>query len=132
MAVYRVYVEKKSPFDVEAQGVLSELRSLLGIEGLDRAEAPQPLRRGGHGRGAHCAAACPSCSPSRRSTIVHTQLPEADEVFAVEYLPGQFDQRADSCAECVQLRLPGRAPRRAHGEGLPALRLRHAGGARDR
>ena len=34
MAVYRVYVEKKSPFDVEAQGVLSELRSLLGIEGL--------------------------------------------------------------------------------------------------
>ena len=32
MAVYRVYVEKKSPFDVEAQGVLSELRSLLGIE----------------------------------------------------------------------------------------------------
>ena len=34
MAVYRVYVEKKSPFDVEAQGVLSELCSLLGIEGL--------------------------------------------------------------------------------------------------
>ena len=55
------------------------------------------------------------------------QLPEADEVFAVEYLPGQFDQRADSCAECVQL-LSQAERRRPHGEGLSALRLGHAGG----
>ena len=102
MAVYRVYVEKKSPFDVEAQGVLSELRSLLGIEGLtglrllnryDVEGLDEALMR-------RCL---PVVFSEPQVDIVHTQLPEADEVFAVEYLPGQFDQRADSCAECVQL-----------------------------
>ena len=34
MPVYRVYVEKKPPYDVEAQGLLSELSSLLGVSGL--------------------------------------------------------------------------------------------------
>ncbi len=102
MAVYRVYVEKKSPFDVEAQGVLSELRSLLGIEGLtglrllnryDVEGLDEALMR-------RCL---PVVFSEPQVDIVYTELPEADEVFAVEYLPGQFDQRADSCAECVQL-----------------------------
>ena len=102
MAVYRVYVEKKSPYDVEAQGVLAELRSLLGIEGLS---ALRLLNRYDvEGLDEALMRRClPVVFSEPQVDIVHTQLPEADEVFAVEYLPGQFDQRADSCAECVQL-----------------------------
>ena len=79
MAVYRVYVEKKSPFDVEAQGVLSELRSLLGIEGLtglrllnryDVEGLDEALMR-------RCL---PVVFSEPQVDIVHTQLPEADEV----------------------------------------------------
>ncbi len=42
--------------------------------------------------------------------MTYAELPAEGMSFAVEYLPGQFDQRADSAAECIQLHQPGRAP----------------------
>ena len=108
--VYRIYVEKKPGFDVEAEGLRNELVSLLGIkelsglrllnrydvEGIDEALFTQ------------CVSTVFSEPPVDRT---YSELPAAEGVsFAVEYLPGQFDQRADSAAECIQLISQGERP----------------------
>ena len=49
--VYRIYVEKKPGFDVEANGLKNELTSLLGIKGPDRSASAEPLRCRRHRRG---------------------------------------------------------------------------------
>mgnify|MGYP004456372193 FL=1 len=108
--VYRIYVEKKPGFDVEAEGLRNELVSLLGIkelsglrllnrydvEGIDEALFTQ------------CVSTVFSEPPVDRT---YSELPAAGGVsFAVEYLPGQFDQRADSAAACIQLISQGERP----------------------
>ena len=108
--VYRIYVEKKSGFDVEANGLKNELTSLLGIkdltglrllnrydvEGIDEALFNQ------------CVSTVFSEPPVDNT---YAELPAAEGVsFAVEYLPGQFDQRAASAAECIQLISQGERP----------------------
>lgn len=108
--VYRIYVEKKPGFDGEAQALQNELSSLLGIEqltglrllnrydveGIDQALFDQ------------CVSTVFSEPPVDDT---YTELPAwSDSCFAVEYLPGQFDQRADSAAECIQLISQGERP----------------------
>ena len=102
MPVHRIYVEKRAPYNVEAQGLLSELKTLLGVSALtglrllcryDIEGIDETLMR-------RCL---PVVFSEPQVDAVLDSLPEADAVFAVEYLPGQFDQRADSCAECIQL-----------------------------
>ena len=110
MPVYRVYVEKKPPYDVEAQGLLSELSSLLGVSGLTGLRLLNRYDVEGIDE-ALFGRCLPVVFSEPQVDIFHTALPEADEVFAVEYLPGQFDQRADSCAECVQLVSQAERPR---------------------
>ncbi len=101
--VYRVYVEKKPGFDHEASSLLEELRDFLRIEGLKRVrvinrydvEDIDP---------ALFEAAVPTIFSEPPLDQVLEHLPQdADCVLASEYLPGQFDQRADSAAQCVQL-----------------------------
>ena len=108
--VYRIYVEKKPGFDVEANGLKNELTGLLGIrsltglrllnrydvEGIDEVLFHQ------------CVSTVFSEPPVDNT---YAQLPEHEgTAFAVEYLPGQFDQRADSAAECIQLISQGERP----------------------
>ena len=108
--VYRIYVEKKPGFDGEAQALQNELCSLLGIEqltglrllnrydveGIDQALFDQ------------CVSTVFSEPPVDDT---YTEMPAwSDSCFAVEYLPGQFDQRADSAAECIQLISQGERP----------------------
>ena len=102
MAVIRVYVEKREPYNVEAAETLGELRELLGVSSLT---ALRLLNRYDvEGMDAPLFEKClPVVFSEPQVDEVLYDLPEADAVFAVEYLPGQFDQRADSCAECVQL-----------------------------
>ena len=109
--VYRIYVEKKPGFDGEAQSLRNELVSLLGIkelsglrllnrydvEGIDEALFEQCV---------------PTVFSEPPVDNTYAELPAADGCvsFAVEYLPGQFDQRADSAAECIQLISQGERP----------------------
>ena len=107
--VYRIYVEKKPGFDGEAQGLLHELVDLVGIksltglrllnrydvEGIDNVLFQQ---------------AVPTVFSEPPVDVTYDKLPEAENVFAVEYLPGQFDQRADSASECIQLLSQGERP----------------------
>ena len=107
--VYRIYVEKKPGFDGEAQGLCHELVDLLGIkalkglrlinrydvEGIDNVLFQQAI---------------PTVFSEPPVDTTYTTLPEAQHVFAVEYLPGQFDQRADSASQCIQLLSQGERP----------------------
>ncbi len=109
--VSRVYVEKKPGFDVEAQQLAHELHSILGVEGLESLRLVN--RYDVEGISAELFAQCvPTVFSEPQSDVATFEMPEADgaTVFAVEFLPGQFDQRADSASECIQLISQGERP----------------------
>ncbi|MBQ6394873.1 MAG: phosphoribosylformylglycinamidine synthase, partial [Atopobiaceae bacterium] len=109
--VQRVYVEKKPGFDVEAKALLHELREILGIE---RLESLRLLNRYDvEGISDELFDQCvPTVFSEPQSDDVAYELPSEDgaTTFAVEALPGQFDQRADSASECIQLISQGERP----------------------
>ena len=104
MAVYRIYTEKKPQFAVEAQSVLADLRTALrldvmGVRVLNRYDAD-------HIDAEDFQRAIPTVFSEPAVDYVYEKLPllsNGERVFAVEYLPGQFDQRADSCEQCIQI-----------------------------
>ena len=107
--VYRVYVEKRAPYDEEAQRALAEFTALPGVEGLTGLRLLN--RYDVEGIDEELFKKClPVVFSEPQVDDVLYELPEAGAVFAVEYLPGQFDQRADSCAECIQLISGGDRP----------------------
>ena len=107
--VYRVYVEKKRPFAVEAASVLSAIRSLLQIETVT--DVRMFNRYDIEGISEELFLQCiPTVFSEPQTDLVTFEPPCGGEVFAVEYLPGQFDQRADSASECVQLISQGERP----------------------
>ena len=108
--VYRVFVEKKEGLDNEAKGLLNEARTLLGMERLenvrlfnryDAENITEDLFR--------YAVKTVFSEPQLDTASASIQLPGA-YVFAVEALPGQFDQRADSAAQCIQIISQGERP----------------------
>ncbi|MFR9169324.1 MAG: AIR synthase-related protein, partial [Gordonibacter urolithinfaciens] len=109
--VSRVYVEKKPGFDVEAQQLAHELRDILGIERLEGLRLVN--RYDVEGISDELFAQCvPTVFSEPQSDVATLEMPavEGAAVFAVEYLPGQFDQRADSASECIQLISQGERP----------------------
>ena len=107
--VYRVYVEKRAPYDEEARRTLAEFKSLPGVQGLERVRLLN--RYDVEGLNPALFAKClPVVFYEPQVDDALFELPEADAAFAVEYLPGQFDQRADSAAECIQLVTGGERP----------------------
>ncbi|MGN0975660.1 MAG: phosphoribosylformylglycinamidine synthase, partial [Gemmiger sp.] len=107
--VYRIYVEKKPGFDGEAQSLFRELTELLGVKGLRELRLVNRYDVEGIDR-----ALFEQCIPTVFSEppvdVTYDTLPQADRIFAVEYLPGQFDQRADSASQCIQLLSQGERP----------------------
>ncbi len=108
--VYRIFVEKKSGLDNEAKGLLSEAKGLLGITALenirvfnryDAENISQELF--------DYAVKTVFSEPQLDIATAGIDLPDAT-VFAVEALPGQFDQRADSAAQCIQIISQGDRP----------------------
>ena len=107
--VYRIYVEKKPGFDGEAQGLKHELVELVGIKGLTALRLLNRYDVEGIDRDLF-EKAIPTVFSEPPVDVTYTELPTAKTVFAVEYLPGQFDQRADSASECIQLLSQGERP----------------------
>ena len=108
--VSRIYVEKKPGFDVEAQQLKGELTEILGIQGI---EALRIINRYDvEGIDEELFRSCvPTVFSEPQVDVTYDELPASDgAVFAVEFLPGQFDQRADSASECVQLISQGERP----------------------
>ncbi|MEG1875699.1 MAG: phosphoribosylformylglycinamidine synthase, partial [Angelakisella sp.] len=108
--VYRIYTEKKAGFDIEAKGLLAELKTLLGMDSLTGLRVLNRYDVEGISRELFDSCVTTVFSePQVDSTS--TELPLTSGIlFGVEYLPGQFDQRAASAAECVQLISQGERP----------------------
>ncbi|MDO5546729.1 MAG: phosphoribosylformylglycinamidine synthase [Eubacteriales bacterium] len=107
--VYRVYVEKKEGQTHEASSLLKEIRdflqisSLTGLRVLNRYDAEnidEELFR----------YAVNTVFSEPQVDNVSYEVPQGQTVFAVEPLPGQYDQRADSAAQCIQIISQGNRP----------------------
>ncbi len=111
MSVKRLFVEKKKGFDVEAQKLCADFTQNLGVPVK---EVRLLIRYDVEGMDdeAFGAAAQSMFSEPAVDTVYFNEMPDAKgySVFAVEYLPGQYDQRADSAAQCVQLLTRGERP----------------------
>ena len=107
--VYRVYVEKKPGFDVEAQQLETELREILEIKGLTGLRLLNRYDVEDIDKGLFDACVPIVFSEPQVDTVTF-EAPSGQVVFAVEYLPGQFDQRAESASECIQLISQGDRP----------------------
>ena len=107
--VYRVYVEKKPELAHEAASLLGELTNLLGVKALTGLRIVNRY---------DVENLDPELFEYAKKTVfsepqvdlVYDTLEADGAVFAVEYLPGQFDQRADSAAQCIQILSRGERP----------------------
>ncbi|MCM1552442.1 MAG: phosphoribosylformylglycinamidine synthase, partial [Butyrivibrio sp.] len=101
--VRRIYVEKKEPFAVKARELHEELRNYLGIE-VSRVRVfirydVENISDEVFARACKTVFSEPPVDDLYEESI---EIPADGHVFSVEYLPGQFDQRADSAVQCVQ------------------------------
>ena len=104
--VFRCYVEKKPGFDVEAQKVFHELRDQLGIQGLTGLRLLNRYDAEGLDYPVYLSAKNTVFAEPQVDEIYDEALPKLEgehHILAVEALPGQYDQRADSCAQCIML-----------------------------
>ena len=108
--VRRIYVEKQPGLRQEAQGLLHELRTVVGISALEDLRLLNRYDVEGLDEAAfHRAVGTVFSEPQVDAATA--ALPAGDCVaFGVEPLPGQFDQRADSAAQCIQLMTQGERP----------------------
>ncbi len=103
--VKRIYVEKKIGFDITAKSACEDFQTILGKQGL---KFVRILIRydieGISDEDFEVAAGTVFSEPAVDTLSFNTfDSGEADLSFAVEYLPGQYDQRADSAAQCTEL-----------------------------
>lgn len=109
MSVFRIYVEKKPEYAVEAKNLLSDIKTALRPDGLRNIRILNRYDAEGLSEVDFRLAAVNVFSEPAVDVCSY-KLPEIKEnetVFAVEYLPGQFDQRADSCEQCIQILTQG-------------------------
>ena len=104
MGVKRVYVEKKPEFAVQAKELRHEVKSYLGIKTVKNVRVlirydVENLSDATFERACNGVFAEPPVDVLYREDFPHE---ESDHIFSVEFLPGQFDQRADSAVQCVQ------------------------------
>ena len=108
--VYRAYVEKKKELANEARSLKNELVSLLGVAGLENVRILNRYDIENTEKEIFEYSKTTVLSEPQLDIITEEPDLECDRLFAVEYLPGQFDQRANSCAECIQIISKGERP----------------------
>ena len=111
--VKRIFVEKRDGFDVEASNLSADLRNNLGLSAIEKVRIINRYDISGL-EGENFERAKNTILSETNADIVYDEvLPEDKDfrVFAMEYLPGQYDQRADSAAQCVQLLTQGERPK---------------------
>lgn len=102
MSVYRIYVEKKDEFAVEAKKLNWDIKNTLGISSLKSTRIINRYDVENIEKDIFEKAKTTIFSEPQVDNF-YTDLPNAKNIIASEYLPGQFDQRADSCEQCIQI-----------------------------
>ncbi len=108
--VYRIYVEKKPELANEAKSLLSELRTLIGITSLEEVRIFNRYDADNITKKLFDEAVSTVFSEPQLDIASEEISTDGYISFAVEYLPGQFDQRADSAAQCIQIMSCGERP----------------------
>ena len=101
--VYRLFVEKKEGFQNEAKGIFNDIVTFLGIKNLKNVRVINRYDVEN--------ISVDLFNYAKKTVFAEPQVDnyfesiefDTKNVFAVEYLPGQFDQRADSCSQCLQI-----------------------------
>ena len=104
MSVRRVYVEKKRPFAVKARELMSEIRGYLGITSVEDVRVLIRYDVEDITEETYREALVTVFSEPPVDDYYEESFPkkDSDRVFSVEFLPGQFDQRADSAEQCIK------------------------------
>ncbi len=108
--IYRIFVEKKEPFAIEAQKLMTECSEVLQVQNLEKIRVlyRYDVQNISEELFDYCRETVFSEPPVDNT---YTAVPQDSQVMiAVEALPGQFDQRADSAQECIQLISQGERP----------------------
>ena len=108
--VYRIYVEKKKGLDFEARGLKEDLKAFLGIKGLKELRILNRYDAENISEELFSYAAGTVFSEPQLDDTYDALPKDADFIFAVEPLPGQFDQRSASAEECIQIISQGERP----------------------
>ena len=109
--VFRVYVEKKPQFNSSAAALKKELSDVLGVSGITGIRILNRYDVEGIDEDLFSQAVTTVFSEPPVDDVAYELVTKPDDkVFAVEYLPGQFDQRAASASECIQLISKGERP----------------------
>ena len=110
--VTRVFVEKRKGFDVEARHMMADLRQNLGLKAIEDLRILNRYDVSGLSGEEFEAAARTILSEPNVDNVYDENYKISSEyhVFATEFLPGQYDQRADSASECIQLISQGERP----------------------
>ena len=108
--VYRVYVEKKEELAFDAKALYNEAKNLLGISNLEKVRILNRYDAENITEELFDYAVKTVFSEPQVDIATAELSAEGGTVFAVEYLPGQFDQRADSAAQCIQIISQGERP----------------------
>jgi phosphoribosylformylglycinamidine synthase len=111
--VRRIFVEKKKGFDIEAQALYADLKNNLGIAGLKSVRIINRYDVEGIS-GEEYETTRRTIFSEPPVDLVHDEKINFDDdtrIIAVEYLPGQYDQRADSASQCIQILTCGERPR---------------------
>jgi phosphoribosylformylglycinamidine synthase len=105
MDIKRLYVEKKPGCDIEAASIFADIKENLGIEGIEGIKILNRYDIEGISDSDYETAKTTIFSEPPVDTVTEEKIdmPEGSRVFAVEFLPGQYDQRADSAMQCIQI-----------------------------
>ncbi len=102
--VKRIYVEKKTPYAVKARELREEIESYLNVKGVRGVR--ELIRYDVEGLTEDTFnKACSGVFSEPPVDVLYYEVPEisdSEQMFSVEFLPGQFDQRADSAVQCIQ------------------------------
>lgn len=109
--VYRIFVEKKKGNDIEAGQILKDLRENVGITGVEDVRIiNRYYAQGLTAEQFESAVSQVFSEPNLDDVYARMPLDDSWRSFITEYLPGQYDQRADSAAQCIQLLTAGERP----------------------
>ena len=108
--VYRIFVEKKEELAHEAKSLLNDARNFLGIKALKKVRIVNRYDVENITKELFDIAVSRVFSEPQLDTVSESLDTDGCICFAAEYLPGQFDQRADSAAQCIQLISCGEKP----------------------
>ena len=111
MSVFRIYVEKKEEFAVEANHVLSDIKTALSIQNLQKVRLLNRYDVEGVSKEIFETITTTILSEPAVD-VTFSEIPDDGTYrnFALEYLPGQFDQRADAAAQCISFLTQDKRP----------------------